>query len=157
MSRILVIANQTLRGNELKGAIEDRLAHGACEIVVAVPVTHAVDHVRVDQYGIQLPCGDGDLPADENEARSEARSRLDALLSEIRALGASASGVLGDADPWTTFRQLDVSRFDEVIVSTLEPSLSRWLKMDVVSRIDRTFEGPVSSVSVGLARRAERR
>jgi hypothetical protein len=151
MSRVLVIANQTLGSLELRRVIAERIASGADDIVVAAPMTHAIDLICVDQYGIQVPCGEIEQPSDDEGARARAGDRVEALLEDIRGLGASAQGAIGDADPWTTFKQFDASEFDEVIVSTLNPALSRWLRMDVVSRIDRAFHGPVHRVSAESA------
>ena len=40
-------------------------------------------------------------------------------------------------------RVLERSSFDEIIVSTLPPGLSRWLKMDLATRLERAFGLPV--------------
>ena len=40
VSRILVVANQTLGGDALVEALEDRIAQGPCEFTLLVPATH---------------------------------------------------------------------------------------------------------------------
>jgi hypothetical protein len=44
---------------------------------------------------------------------------------------------------------LEEQAFDEVIVSTLPTSLSRWLRMDLPSRIARMTDVPVTTVEAG--------
>ena len=148
MPNVLVIANQTLRGRALQGLVHERLEQGVCRFVVAVPVTRAQDLVAVDQYGVPMPYGAVVNLGDLEEAEDQARSRLESLLAEIRQGGAEAEGFLGDADPWTTFKAASSrEEFDEVVVSTLEPRISRWLRMDLVSRIERCFDGPVTNIT----------
>lgn len=36
--------------------------------------------------------------------------------------------------------------FDEVIVSTLPPGASRWLRLDLLHRVERRFDLPVTHV-----------
>lgn len=148
--RVLVVANQTLRGPELERVIRERLRRGPCEFVVAVPVTKADDLISVDQYGVPMPRGTLDQRMEQEEAEQLARNRLDSLLVEIHRCDAVAEGFLGDADPWRTFKEaVDSDTFDEVIVSTLAPGVSRWLRMDLVSRIDRAFDGQVTAIVAG--------
>ena len=154
MSRILVIANQTLRSWELRSVIAERISSGGREFVVAVPMTGVADLVCVDQYGIPVPCGEIDAPMGADDAWSKAEGGIESLLETIRSLGATASAAAGDPDPWVTFKALESTGFDEVIVSTLPASLSRWLRMDVVSRIRRVFAGPVREIAAGSAQPA---
>ena len=56
------------------------------------------------------------------------------LLEE--AAGARVEAVAGDADPFIAVQApLESSRFDEVIVSMLPARLSRWLRLDLPSKI----------------------
>jgi len=41
--------------------------------------------------------------------------------------------------------------FDEIVLSTLPPGLSRWLRQDLPHRIARTFELPMSTVTARAA------
>jgi hypothetical protein len=41
--------------------------------------------------------------------------------------------------------------FDEIILSTLAPGLSRWLRQDLPHRISRAFELPISTVTAARA------
>jgi hypothetical protein len=141
MTTCLVIANQTLGGPHLREAIEQRIHREPCHFHVVVPVTpvgdlfqHALDAYR------------GDLP-DEARARAEARDRLDRLVESLRASGIDATGALGDPDPLRAVHdaiaQQDV---DDIIVSTLPPLISQWLKHDLIHRIEATVSVPVTHI-----------
>jgi len=57
-------------------------------------------------------------------------------------------GAVGDANPLLAVRdQLDAGhQFDLVVVSTLPPGLSRWLRKDLATRIHRSCGLPVHHV-----------
>jgi hypothetical protein len=46
--------------------------------------------------------------------------------------------------------QLRLDRFDEIIISTLPPGVSRWLGMDLPSRAERKFKLPVTTVTAHI-------
>lgn len=137
MRRCLVLANQTLCGPRLLEAIQRRVGSGEHEFHVVVPATPLGDQERV-------LVGNGP-PADHGHAL--AAQRLARALDAIRELGAPADGEVGDPDPMTAVR-LALGRFpaDEVLVSTLHRGLSRWLHVDLPSRIERSCGLPVEHV-----------
>ena len=137
MRRYLIVANQTLLGEPLLGRVRQCLDAGPCEFHVVVPATHAPGHMS------QL----------ESRDHAFAAQRLKDGLERFRALGIEVEGEVGDARPIDAIRDAmrDVPPFDEIIVSTLPPGLSRWLHQDLPHRIHRLFEMPVSTV---VARRA---
>ena len=56
------------------------------------------------------------------------------LLSE--AAGAPVEGLAGDPDPIAAVQDaINIQGFDEVIISTLSARLSRWLKLDLPSKV----------------------
>jgi len=128
MRSYLIVANQTLASPTLAAAVADRLAGGPCGshvIVPATPIPHA-------------------LTWDEAEATRAAMARLSETLDRLDRVGAIASGEVGSPDPVAAV--LDVLRsrsFDEVILSTLAPGISRWLGQDVPSRLQRAVATPV--------------
>jgi GABA permease len=131
MRRYLVIANQTLAGEHLTQAVREALATGPCEFYVLVPASHANHHAVWT----------------EGAAKAEANSRLTVALERFRALGAEATGEVGDPSPLLALR--DVLRhqiFDEIIVSTLPSGPSRWLRQDVVNRMRRITSIPVRHI-----------
>ena len=137
MRRCLVLANQTLGGPNLLAAVQQRLASGEHEFYVVVPATPIADQERV-------LVGTG-APADH--AHALAAQRLVRALDELRDLGAPAEGEVGDPDPLQAVR-LALRRFgaDEILVSTLRLGISRWLRADLPSRIERTCGLPVEHV-----------
>jgi len=132
MARYLVVANQTLGGDQLEAKVRECVAAGACEFHLVVPATPPSDHATWV----------------EGEAKVLARERLDAALKRFRAIGAIADGEVGDARPLLAIGDaLRHGEFDGIIVSTLQPGMSRWLRMDLPHRIERQFELPVTHVT----------
>jgi hypothetical protein len=131
MRRYLVVANQTLGGEHLVEKVREALAAGQCRFHVVVPATPPADH----------------LTWTEGEARAIAERRLDRALDRFRALGAVADGEVGDPSPMQAIGDvLRQESFDEIILSTLPPGASRWLKLDLPHRAERSFNLPVTHV-----------
>ena len=58
-----------------------------------------------------------------------------------------AGGVVGDANPVRAIDDLLIEqRHDEIVLSTLPPGVSRWLKLDLPHRIEQRFALPVTTV-----------
>lgn len=139
MKRCLVVANQTLPGEPLAALVRDRIAAGECTFHVVVPLT-PVPHGAVWE---------------ERESAEAARGRLAAFLGVVRAQGCEADGEIGDRDPVQAVRDvLRGQHVDEIILSTLPPGISRWLQMDVPSRLGRAVELPVTVISEEAPARA---
>jgi GABA permease len=131
MRRYLVVANQTLGGEHLEAKVLECMAAGPCEFHLVVPATPPQDHATWV----------------EGEAKVLARERLDAALARFREIGARADGEVGDARPLGAIGDaVRHAEFDEIILSTLPPGPSRWLRMDLPHRVDRQFGIPVSHV-----------
>jgi hypothetical protein len=120
----MLVANQTVEGPELRDAAL-RLQSGDvhAELTLIVPATRVV-------HG---------LTWDEVETRAVARERLDAGLAYLRAAGCRVvDGRVGDEDPVLAVEdELRRRRYAGIVISTLPPGVSRWLKLDIVSRIKR--------------------
>jgi hypothetical protein len=131
MRRYLVVANQTLGGEPLLRAIRACRASGPSSFHVLVPAT------PVNQHGTWT----------EGKARAVATERLDQMLDTLRAEGVAASGEVGDANPnFAIDDALRHQEIDEIIISTLPPGISRWLRQDLVHRITRRYALPVQHV-----------
>lgn len=131
MQNFLVVANQTLGGEHLIAEVRARLAHGPCRFHILVPATAPSDHATYT----------------EGEAQAVAKHNLERALETFRKLGAEADGEIGDEQPLGAIG--DVLReqdFDEIILSTLPPGISRWLGQDLISRVERSFAIPVTHV-----------
>jgi nucleotide-binding universal stress UspA family protein len=85
---------------------------------------------------------------EENESADAARTRLTAFLGALRDQGVDADGETGDRDPIQAVRDVLRTRgVDEIILSTLPPGVSRWLQLDVPSRLARAVDVPVTVIS----------
>jgi hypothetical protein len=129
MRRYLVVANQTLGGEHLVEKVRQCLAEGPCRFHIVVPATPPGEH----------------LTWNEGDAIVIARDRLDRGLARFRELGAEAEGEVGDKNPIHAIGDaLREGQFDEIILSTLPPGISRWLKLDLPSRVASNFRIPVT-------------
>ena len=148
MARYLVVANQTLGGEQLMEEVRRRVAAGPSSFHVIVPNTRSVDVVPLP--GGPLPPGSAHVAVEEQDRRATqiAESRLHQALSQLRAEGVEAHGELGDADPLTAIGEaLEDDHFDEIIISTLPSGISRWLGMDLPKRAERRFHVPITTVT----------
>ena len=170
--RYLVVANQTLGGDELWAAIRERMAGGDCHFHLVVPATPASqldpaltpEPTRAARPGDAGPEGldrrtarqlledelDDADPKDSGEdlGRQLARRRMRLQLDRMRELGASVSGEIGLADPVDAVRVvLHRWEFDEVLLSTLPGRRSRWAAADLPTKIRRGFKLPVTQVT----------
>ena len=131
MRHYLVVANQTLGQPQLLDKLQACMAEGPCRFFLLVPATHAHDLVRFS-------------PA---EAYAIARHRLDHALARLRRLGADVYGEVGDPSPIVAIGDvLRLRDFDELILSTLPPGPSQWLRGGVPEGIERLFHLPVTLV-----------
>jgi hypothetical protein len=129
MRSYLVVANQTLGGEHLIQRVRQSLAEGPCRYHVVVPATPQEDL----------------LTWTEGKSTATAQDRLDRALARFRELGAEADGEVGDKNPILAIEDaLRRGTFDEIILSTLPPGISRWLKLDLPSRVAARFDLPVT-------------
>jgi hypothetical protein len=134
--RILVIANETVGGDELL-AILRRKAEGVEEqVLVVCPALNS--QVRT-------------WASDEDGARAAAQSRLDASLARLRQDGVHARGEVGDGDPLQAIEDaLRTFGADEIVISTHPEGRSNWLERNVVGAARDRFEVPIVHVIVDL-------
>jgi hypothetical protein len=135
--RYLIVANRTLLGDPLLARVKECVAAGPCEFHIVVPATHAP----------------GPFAQLEHRDHAFAGKRLEEGLARFRALGIEVVGEVGDARPMDAIRDvlLHAPPFDEILLSTLPPGLSRWLHQDLPHRIARTFEVRTSAVVMARA------
>jgi hypothetical protein len=90
-----------------------------------------------------------DWAADMKAGWSEAALRADRASDRIRQLGLELEEVIvGDPDPFAAVGDvLHAREFDEVVVSTLPRTISRWLAVGLPARLRRTVDLPVSEVN----------
>jgi hypothetical protein len=136
--RYLVVANQTLGGEPLVAKIRELAREGPSAFHVVVPATPPRDHVWT-----------------EGEVRAVAQTRLDGALERLTELGVEVDGEVGDESPMLAIEDAirDGAQFEAIVLSTLPPRLSRWLKVDLVRRVESAFGVRVIHV-VGEAEQA---
>ena len=126
MRRYLVVANRTLGGPHLLDAVRERMQGGECTFHIVVPASHPSSTWT------------------EGQVTAQAQERLDDALERFAELGATATGEGGDASPVRAIGDVLLREpIDEVILSTLPPGPSRWLRQDVVHRVHRNYDVPV--------------
>lgn len=151
MSRYLVIGNQTLEGEGLLAEVRRRQEKEPSSFYVVVPNTRAVDYYGFPAAGGHVPMPSlitaSAGPVTNEEATAEARGRLSRFLARLRDLGAQAEGELGDPDPLKAAAGALAGReFDEIIVSTLPQSASRWLRMNLPRELQHQSGLPVAVI-----------
>jgi hypothetical protein len=131
MRRYLVVANQTLAGEPLVSRIRELSRAGPCSFFLLVPATPPRDH-----------------PWTEGEARGAARTRLEEARVRLSGLGVEVEGEVGDANPMLAIADAlrDHGPFVEIILSTLPPGMSKWLKLDLPHRVAASFGLPMTHV-----------
>ena len=76
-----------------------------------------------------------------------ARGQLNQFLDRARAASLLAAGMIADPDPFSaTKNALQLFRIDEIVISTLGPERSGWLRADLVGRIRKATTVPVEHV-----------
>ncbi len=133
---VVALANQTLADEALLAQLASR-GHAGHRVEIVVPVLHH---------------GDSGAPAEATDEQL-ARARLTHALEDLRARGVAAAGALGDLDPYLAIAER-VARLARagtpiagVVVGTLGDGPSRWLRADLVTRIERNLQLPVTLVS----------
>ena len=130
MRRYLIVANRTLAGSHLTSKVRELHERGQSSFYIVVPATPPHGHTW-----------------SEGEARAIAAQRLASALQLLAGIGVEAEGEVGDERPTYAIQDVLAKReIDEIIVSTLPPGMSRWLKRDLPRRIRVEFELPVTLI-----------
>jgi hypothetical protein len=134
--RVLVVANRTLQGAELRSELLERASAGA-ELRIVAPILCSRAHYIASDIDTEL---------------REARARLDEAMQWAADEGLAASGVVGDPNValGAIEDELRLSGADEVIVSTHPPGRSNWLETGIVERLREELDIPVTHLVVHL-------
>jgi hypothetical protein len=136
MSEVLVIANRTLGGERLLEAVRKRAAAGEVSFRLVVPQTKPTAGLVIYDEAV----------------RESAQVRVDLAMSLLAAEGITATGEVGDPDPFlAAMDAIATRRPDEVIVSTHPVTQSGWLRRDLIERIQNASGLPVEHIVVDLA------
>ena len=120
-ANVLVVAHQTAATSGLLEAVRERAARSPAKFHLVVPRQPHGLHKAVDPH-----------EAGEEEAK---RVLEDALPKLSDAAGSEVAGSIGDPEPLMAIQDaVNLGNFDEIIVSTLPLGISRWLKLDLISK-----------------------
>jgi GABA permease len=132
MSRVLVVANETVGAEELLAEIrriEDRRTSTFHVLAPAIAEEHGLGTWN-QEGAIQL-----------------ARERLDQMLGVLRSEGLKADGHVGDMLPLAAIEDAFLQfPADMIVISTHPVARSRWLKRDLVEQARKKFGCPVVHV-----------
>jgi hypothetical protein len=140
--RVLVIANETVGGEELMKEIGELALAGRTHFHVVCPALNS----RLRTW-----------TSDEDGARAAADKRLGTTLKRLESVGIEADGEVGDVDPLVAIE--DAFRTfhpDEIVISTHPPGKSNWLERGVVEAARERFDLKVTHVVVDLEAQAQR-
>jgi hypothetical protein len=121
--RVLVVAHKTATTQPLLDAVRERAGRGPCTFTLLVPSAAHGLHRAVDP---------------QDHGADEAQTVLSNAVPELRlASGMPVEGLIGDADPVAAVQDAINLHgpFDEAIVSTLSARISRWLRLDLPSKV----------------------
>jgi hypothetical protein len=131
-ARILLVANRTAATPGLLDAVRARAARGPATFHLVVPRHPHGLHKLVDPQ-----------EGDEGEAEQTLAAALGPLTD---AAGAPVTGHVGSSEPLMAIEDaVNAAPYDEIVISTLPKHISRWLRLDLVSKA-RGIGPPVTHV-----------
>jgi len=110
-TRVLIVANRTASTPRLIEAVRRRAEAGPCDFALLIP---------------------------DVSDRKAADWTLEMALRLLRpAAGRPIEGIIGGAEPFESVkRAVEEGDFDEIIVSTLSGRVSKWLRRDLIRRVE---------------------
>jgi flavin-binding protein dodecin len=152
--RYLIVANETLPGDRIPALVATHMREGPSEFHVLVPATRSRETRRLTAvagdplsgYAVVDTVGLEEAIARDRQGAEE---RLAGFASRLGDLGADFTKEVGGPDPFLAIAQvMERASFDEIIISTLPSSISRWLRIDLPSRVRRAYPVPVVTITV---------
>lgn len=121
--KVLVVANRTAATPGLVDAVRARAARGPATFHLVVPAS---------VHGLARLAD----PEDDTRGRDEAQAALEEALPKLSEVAGSAvTGAIGVPEPLAAIEDaVNLGRPDEIIISTLPARVSRWLRLDLVSK-----------------------
>lgn len=139
-ARVLVVAHRTAATPALLDAVSARAADGPATFTLLVPRAAHGLHRVID-------------PEDTDDTEAQAVLELALPLLE-EAAGAPVTGKVGDPNPVDAINDaVNIDGYDEIIISTLPARVSRWMKLNLPSKL--TGLGlPITTVTAKSAKEA---
>ena len=126
VKRTLVVANQTMEGQELIETLKSKAGEEPRRFIVIAPQS----------------AGEGES-ADEDEAAK----RLAHMLGELESAGLEAVGQVVHSDPYTAIQNaLQFYGPDDIVISTFPETRSGWLRSNLVGRVEASTGKPVEHI-----------
>jgi hypothetical protein len=121
-ARVLVVAHKTAATPALLDAIRERGARGPAAFTLLVPSSAHGLHKVIDA---------------EDQGTNEAEEILELALPLMsEAAGSQVEGMVGDPSPMDAIHDaINIHGFDEIIISTLPTKVSKWLRLDLPSKV----------------------
>jgi|SRR5579884_1063428 len=122
---VLVVAHQTAATEPLLEAVRQRAERSPARFHLVVPRRPHGMHKVVDPI---------------EAGQEEAQKVLDDALPKLSAAaGQEVTGSIGDPEPLMAIHDaINLGHYDEIIISTLPLGISRWLRLDLVSKAKAT-------------------
>ncbi|MCW2990844.1 MAG: hypothetical protein JWM73_1438 [Solirubrobacterales bacterium] len=121
-ARVLVVAHKTAATPALIAAVRERAGRGPASFTLLVPNAAHGLHRVVDAEDV-----------DSSEAEQILALAVP-LLEE--AAGGRVEGKVGDANPLDAIHdEVNAHGYEEIIISTLPTRVSRWMKLDLPSKL----------------------
>jgi nucleotide-binding universal stress UspA family protein len=132
VTRLLAVAHQTAETGEFLAAVRSAAQTDHAEVVLLVPAT-PVKHLASWTQG---------------ESRAIAHEKAEAARRLLVEAGVDVvEARVGDPDPYQAILDAtNVDDFDRIVVSTFPPGISRWLGTDLINRLGRSIDVPVTHV-----------
>jgi hypothetical protein len=139
-ARVLVVAHKTAATPALLEAVRERAARGPAQFTLLVPNAAHGLHVVIDA---------------EDQDSSEAEQVVELAVPLLEeAAGGHVDSMIGDPSPMNAIADaINIHGFDEVIISTLPTTVSKWVRLDLPSKV-AGLGLPVTTVTAKPHRRS---